>query len=111
MSIFYTAERGDQWRPDSGLHRMQAPPDFGGSVRGDGADQDGPHVSDTRLQVLVACASAEWAHGQCGTGAQAITTAGRAREAMGRVEGRNCLARVFLIFSLIFFFSILFSIS
>jgi hypothetical protein len=51
------------------------------------------------------------AHGQCGTSAQAITADGHAHEAMGRVDGRNGPARVFLIFSLIFFFSIFFSIS
>ena len=89
---------------------MQVPPDFGGSVGG--ADQDGPHVSDTKLQVwggLVRLRNG--AHGQCGTSAQAITADGHAHEAMGRVDGRNGPARVFLIFSLIFFFSIFFSIS
>jgi hypothetical protein len=89
---------------------MQVPPDFVGSVGG--ADQDGPHVSDTKLQVwggLVRLRNG--AHGQCGTSAQAITADGHAHEAMGRVDGRNGPARVFLIFSLIFFFSIFFSIS
>jgi hypothetical protein len=50
MSIFYTKEREDRWRPDSRSHRMMAAPDFGGSVGGDGADLRVPHVihSDQR---------------------------------------------------------------
>jgi hypothetical protein len=44
LSIFYTEERGDRWRPDSGSHRMMAPLEFGGSVGGDGTDLRDPHV-------------------------------------------------------------------
>jgi hypothetical protein len=85
---------------DHGAHSQRTP---GASA--------GAHVSDTKLQVWVACVSAERGPRAVRYQRTGYNSRWACDEAMGRVDGRNGPTRVFLIFSLIFFFPIFFSIS